>query len=120
VETAKKIQPKEAIDVRTRWQGVTDYRKAQTLLAHSVDPLQDDAWCELDPTSRSDLDPFSIQCRIVTDRYKHSNVNQRARGSGIQGQLENGTAARSPQFRPYDNQAPRRIKNEIHNTIAVS
>gem|GEM_PF-2854159 len=99
---------------------MTEYGKAQAFLAHSIDPLQDDSRCELDPTSRSDLDPFGIQCGIVTNRHKHSNVNQRARGSGIQGQLENGTAARPPQFSPYDNQAPPRIKNEIHNTIAVS
>ena len=99
---------------------MTEYRKAQTFLAHSVDPLQDDAMCELDPTSRSDLDPFGSQRRVVTDRYEHSNVNQRARGSRIQGQLENGDAARSPKFRRYHDQAPRRIKNEIHNTISVS
>ena len=94
--------------------------KAQMFLAQGLDPLQDDTRCELDSASRSDLHPLRGQRRIVTDSHEHSNVNQRARGSGIKGQLENAAAARPPQFHRDDDQTPLRIKNKSHNTIAVS
>jgi hypothetical protein len=99
---------------------VAEHRKAQSFLAQSANPLQDDARCKLDPASGGDLDPRPSRRRIVTNGYEHSNVDQRAGGSGIQGQLENAAAAWPPQFRTYDDRAPTRIENEIHNTIAVS
>ena len=99
---------------------MTEYGKAQALLAESAEALQDDTRRELDTASRSDLDPIRSQRGIITDGYKHSHVNQCARGSGINGQLENAAAARPPQFCPYDDQASLRIKDKTHKTIAVS
>lgn len=118
--TRRKSRPQEAIDARAWRQRVTEHRKAHPFLAQCADPLQDDARRELDPASRSDLDPLRSHRRIVTNSYEHPNVDQSTRSSRVQGQLENAAAARSPQFRLYNDQAPTRIENEIHNTIAVS
>ena len=71
-------------------------------------------------TSRCHLDPFRRQSRIVANRDKHPDVNQRAGSSRIESQLDNGARTRTPEFRSYDNQPSPRIKNEIHNMIAVS
>jgi hypothetical protein len=60
----------------------------------------------LEATPRCDLDAPRNQSRVLTNGYEQATVNQRTRGSGVKGQLKNAAAARSPQFRPYENQAP--------------
>lgn len=113
-------QPEETIHVRARRQCVREYRKPLALAAQRTDPLQDNLRGELHTTSCSDLNPIRGQGRIVAYRHEHANVNQCARGSRIEGQLEDATTARSPQFRTHNDGATRRIENKTHNTIAVS
>jgi len=89
---------------------MSEHRKSEELLPKGGQSLQFDARGKLNSTSRRDLDPIRGQRRVVSYGHQHRDVHQRAGGSGIEGQPQDGAAARPIEFRPDDDEAATRIE----------
>jgi hypothetical protein len=89
---------------------MAEHWKSETLLPEGSQSLQFDARRKLNSTSRGNLDPVCSQRRIVSNSHQHRNVHQSAGGSSIEGEAQDGAAARSIEFRPDDDEAATRIE----------
>jgi hypothetical protein len=89
---------------------MAEHGESETLLPKGRQSLQFYAGSKLDSTSRGNLDPVRSQRRIVSDGHQHRNVHQSAGGSSIEGEPQDGAAARSIEFRPDDNETAPRIE----------
>src|ERR1035437_5731778 len=99
---------------------MAEHRKSEALLSEGGQSLQFDARRKLNSTSRCDLDPVRGQRRIASNSHQHCNADQRAGGSGIDGQAQDGAATRPIELRPDDDKAAPRSESKTHNAIAVS
>jgi hypothetical protein len=89
---------------------MAEHRKSEALLPESGQSLQFDAGRKLNSTSRSDLDPARGKRRIASNSHQHRNVHQRAGGSGVKSQAQDGAATWPIEFRPDDDEAAPRIE----------
>lgn len=89
---------------------MAEHRKSEALLPEGGQSLQFDAGRKLNSTSRCDLYPVRSQGRVVSYSHQHRDVHQRAGGSRIEGQPQDGAATRPIEFRPDDDEAATRIE----------
>jgi hypothetical protein len=115
----EKVETEQPVDAGTGREGVAEHRERATIATESEQARHRDQRRVLDTTTGRHLHPLRSERRIVAGGDEGADVDHRARGSGIQGEMHQGAARRPVQLGTDDDQAGVAVESKGHTTMAV-